>query len=64
VSTERELELERELEVLGERVRDLEAQLARARAIEEQLREVTASTSWRLTRPLRELSLRLRDLTR
>jgi O-methyltransferase len=64
VPTERELELEQQLDELGERLRGLEGELASARAIEERLREVTESTSWRLTRPLRELSLRLRDLRR
>jgi hypothetical protein len=64
VPTERELELEQQLDELGERLRGLERELARAQAIEERLREVTESTSWRLTRPLRELSLRLKDLHR
>jgi O-methyltransferase len=61
VPTERELELERQLDELGERLRGLEGELAGAQATEERLREVTESTSWRLTRPLRELSLRLRE---
>ncbi len=64
VPTERELELDRQLKELGERLGGLEDELARARAIEERLREITDSTSWRLTRPLRELSLRLRALRR
>jgi O-methyltransferase len=60
VPTERELELEQQLGELSVRVSGLEDELDRARAIERQLRDVTESTSWRLTRPLRELSLRLR----
>jgi O-methyltransferase len=64
VPTERELELERQLDELGQRLRSLEGELGGARAIEEQLREVTESTSWRLTRPLRELSLRLKEFRR
>lgn len=64
VPTERELELERQLDELGERLRGLEDELASAREFEKRLREVTESTIWRLTRPLRELSLWLRDLRR
>jgi hypothetical protein len=64
VPTERELELEDQLGELNVRIGGLQDELARARAIEDQFREVTASTSWRLTRPLRELSLRLRDRRR
>jgi O-methyltransferase len=64
VPTERELELERQLDELGERLGALNGELARARVIEQRLREVTESTSWRLTRPLRELGLRLRQLRR
>ena len=60
VPTERELELEQQLGELSVRLSGLEGELDRARAIEHQLREVTESTSWRLTRPLRELSRRLR----
>jgi len=33
---------------------------ARAKLLERQLEEVTSSTSWRVTKPLREISLRLR----
>lgn len=61
VPSARELELEQELSDLGERLTATEAELERARAFEAQLREVTASASWRITRPLRELSQRLRD---
>lgn len=64
VPTERELELERQLDELRERLKSLKDELAAARAIEEQLREVTESASWRLIKPLRELSLRLRYLRR
>jgi Macrocin-O-methyltransferase (TylF) len=60
VPTERELALEQEVEELHDRMTDLQAELGRARAFEDQLREVTTSTSWRWTRPLRELSLRLK----
>lgn len=60
VPTERELELEQQLAELSNQLGFLEDERARARAIEDRLREVTDSTSWRLTRPLRELSLRLR----
>jgi O-methyltransferase len=64
VPTERELELESELDDLSKRLSSLQDELARAQTIEDQLREVMHSTSWRLTRPLRELGLRLRDLRR
>ena len=64
VPSARELELEQQLSDLGERLRATRAELERARAFEAQLREVTASTSWRITRPLRELSERLRDARR
>lgn len=64
VPTERELELETQLDDLSERLSSLQDELARAQKIEDQLREVMHSTSWRLTRPLRELALRLRDLRR
>jgi O-methyltransferase len=60
VPTERELELEQQLGELSVRLAGLEDELDRAQAIEDRLREVTESTSWRLTRPLRELSVRLR----
>jgi O-methyltransferase len=60
IPTVRELELERELErrdvVLGE----LRAQLEQAGEWEQRFREVTTSTSWKLTRPARELAARLR----
>ena len=62
VPTERELELEQEVSELCDRLTELQAGLERARTFEDQLREVTESTSWRLTRPLRELSARLKDL--
>lgn len=62
VSTERELQLEQQLRELNDRLSRLEHELERARAFEDRLREVTESTSWRLTRPLRELGHRLRDL--
>jgi O-methyltransferase len=64
VPTERELELEQQLGELSVRLSGLEDEVDRARAIEDRLREVTESTSWRLTRPLRELSLRLRGRQR
>ena len=57
VPTERELALEQELAELRGR---LDAERARARAVEDQLHGVTASTSWRVTRPLRELTERAR----
>jgi O-methyltransferase len=60
VPTEHELDLEQQLGELSVRLSGLEVELDRARVIEDRLREVTESTSWRLTRPLRELSLRLR----
>jgi O-methyltransferase len=58
VPTAREAELARELAELRERLAQSTAELERARDFERQLREVTGSTSWRLTRPLRELNLR------
>jgi O-methyltransferase len=60
VPTERELELEQQLGELSVRLNVLEDELSRARAFEGQLRDVTESTSWRLTRPVRELSRLLR----
>jgi cephalosporin hydroxylase len=45
-----------------ERLRRTEAELVAAREFEQRFERVTGSTSWRLTRPLRELGLRLRAL--
>ncbi len=55
IPTGRELDLERELDELGKR---LDEAHARGQALEQQLREVAASTSWRLTRPLRQVRAR------
>lgn len=55
VPSEHELELERTVSELRDELTGLQDELARSRAFEDQLREVTASTSWRMTRPLREL---------
>jgi Glycosyltransferase like family len=52
-----------EAEAAVTRARAVSAQMqgdARARQLERELAEVTGSTSWRVTKPLRELGLRLR----
>jgi O-methyltransferase len=56
IPTVRELELERECDQRDVVLRELRAQLERAGEWEQRFREVTESTSWRLTRPLRELT--------
>jgi O-methyltransferase len=56
----RELTLEAELSALADRVAAMETELARAADTERHLQELTSSTSWRVTRPLREIALRLR----
>ena len=61
VPTARELELAAEVTELREQIADLERDLAQARDYERRLAEVTASTSWRVTRPLRELGLRIKS---
>ena len=60
--TLRELVLGEELADTRERLERAEAELAAAREFEQRFEEVTGSTSWRLTRPLREVGRRLRAL--
>jgi cephalosporin hydroxylase len=54
--------LREELADTRERLKRTEAELVAAREFEQRFEQVTGSTSWRLTRPLRELGLRLRAL--
>ena len=56
----RELELAAELAGARAELNDLRAELERAHDTERRLAEVMASSSWRLTRPLRELGRMLR----
>lgn len=59
IATAREVELAEEAAALRERLEATEAELARTRdSLERQLRELTESISWRLTRPLRQLNAR------
>jgi O-methyltransferase len=64
VPTESELALAIELAEARERLERARQELDASRELERRFEEVTSSTSWRLTRPLRELGLRLRSLRR
>jgi hypothetical protein len=64
IPTEAELELEAQLADMRERLARAETELDGAREFRRRFEEVTSSTSWRVTRPLRELGLRLRSLGR
>jgi O-methyltransferase len=64
VATRREIELAVELGSARERISILEAELERAEQLEQELAEVTTSTSWRMTRPLRKLRRYIRERQR
>jgi O-methyltransferase len=64
IATERELELEAQLEAARERLAGLSAEVERLRAVERELAEMAGSTSWRMTRPLRELRRYTRERQR
>ncbi len=65
VPSSRELQLAREVAELRDRLAHTESELSRTRdELERRLRETVESRSWRLTRPLRELNLRLKATVR
>ena len=64
IPTEAELELADKLADALKRLALAEQELRAAREIERRFDEVTSSTSWRITKPVRDLSLRLRGLGR
>jgi O-methyltransferase len=64
IPTEHELALAEQLADAHERLKRTEDELAAARDFEQRFEQVTGSTSWRLTRPLRELGVWLRGLRR
>jgi hypothetical protein len=61
IPTTHEVELEARLTELRAQLRRTESELSRAQAFEARYAEVTSSTSWRVTRPLRELGRHLRS---
>lgn len=64
IPTEAELALAEQLADVRRRLASAEQELRTSREVERRFDEVTSSTSWRITKPLRELSLRLRGLGR